>query len=66
MRAWRTDATFPVPGAPPALRLHSGFLVMWNSSSMARTFKEAYSRLIAAHPRGPTYVIGHSMGGACP
>jgi hypothetical protein len=31
MRAWRTDAAFPLPGAPPALRLHSGFLVMVRS-----------------------------------
>lgn len=64
MRAYRVDATYPLPGAPSGLRLHSGFWVMWNGSSMAPTFTEAYRRLAAAHPRGPTYVVGHSMGGA--
>jgi len=64
MRAWRTDATYPLPGAPAALRIHSGFARMWNSSSMASTFTAAYARLRAAHPRGPTYILGHSMGGA--
>lgn len=64
MRAWRTDATYPVPGAPKAMRIHSGFLILWNSSSMATTFKAAYANLLAAHPTGPTFVVGHSMGGA--
>ena len=64
MRAWRTDATYPVPGAPKGLRIHSGFDVLWNSSSMASTFTAAFARMHAAHPRAPTYVIGHSMGGA--
>jgi hypothetical protein len=64
MRAWRTDASWPVPGAPKALRLHSGFLVLWNSSSMAGTIKGAFAELLRAHPRGPTLVLGHSMGGA--
>jgi hypothetical protein len=64
MRAWRTDATYPVPGAPRALRIHSGFARLWNSSSMAATFLSAYARLQAAYPRGPTFVVGHSMGGA--
>ncbi|GBF94141.1 alpha beta-hydrolase [Raphidocelis subcapitata] len=64
MRAWRTDAAYPMPGAPRAMRIHSGFMVMWNASSMAATFKDAYARLLAAHPRGPTFVLGHSMGGA--
>lgn len=31
---------------------------------MAATFLSGYARLAAAHPLGPTYVIGHSMGGA--
>lgn len=64
MRAWRTDATYPVPGAPKALRIHSGFLILWNDSSLASTFHEAYGQLLQQHPSGPTYVIGHSMGGA--
>ncbi|KIZ06147.1 Lipase [Monoraphidium neglectum] len=64
MRAWRTDAAYPLPGAPSSLRIHSGFHVLWNSSSMARTFTAAYAGLLAAHPNGPTYVLGHSMGGA--
>lgn len=64
MRAWRTDATYPVPGAPKALRIHSGFLILWNSSSMASTFHDAFQHLLHQHPTGPTYVIGHSMGGA--
>eukprot|EP00882_Tetradesmus_deserticola_P002590 GHRQ01002755.1.p1 GENE.GHRQ01002755.1~~GHRQ01002755.1.p1 ORF type:complete len:377 (+),score=93.13 GHRQ01002755.1:172-1302(+) len=64
MRAWRTDATYPVDGAPPALRLHSGFLILWNSSSMAKTFHAAFGELQKLHPQGPTYVLGHSMGGA--
>jgi pimeloyl-ACP methyl ester carboxylesterase len=64
MRAWRTDATYPVPGAPKGLRIHSGFNVLWNATSMASTFLDAYGRMLAAHPRGPTYVVGHSMGGA--
>ncbi|KIY94593.1 hypothetical protein MNEG_13371 [Monoraphidium neglectum] len=64
MRAWRTDATYPVSGAPKGLRIHSGFDVLWNSSSMATTFLGAYGRLHAAHPRAATYVLGHSMGGA--
>eukprot|EP00879_Flechtneria_rotunda_P002634 GHRR01002836.1.p1 GENE.GHRR01002836.1~~GHRR01002836.1.p1 ORF type:complete len:374 (+),score=82.49 GHRR01002836.1:316-1437(+) len=64
MRAWRTDATYPVPGAPKALRIHSGFLILWNSSSLASTFHEAFGQLQQQHPAGPTYVLGHSMGGA--
>jgi len=64
MRAWRTDATYPLPGAPNSLRIHSGFHVLWNSSSMASTFTSAYARMLAAHPTGPTYILGHSMGGA--
>jgi hypothetical protein len=64
MRAWRTDATYPVPGAPKALRIHSGFLILWNSSSLAPTFHQAVAELLQQHPTGPTYVIGHSMGGA--
>lgn len=64
MRAWRTDASYPVPGAPKALRIHSGFLVMWNSSSMAATVKAAFAELHAAHPGGTTLLLGHSMGGA--
>lgn len=64
MRAWRTDTTYPVPGAPKALRIHSGFLVLYNSSSMASTIKQAFGELLQAHPQGPTYLLGHSMGGA--
>jgi predicted lipase len=64
MRAWRTDATYPVPGAPKSLRIHSGFLILWNSSSLASTFHEAFGQLMQQHPSGPTYVLGHSMGGA--
>lgn len=64
MRAWRTDAAYPVPGAPKALRLHSGFLVLWNSSSMGPTIRASFAELLAAHPTGPTLVLGHSMGGA--
>jgi len=64
MRAWRTDTTWPVPGAPPALRVHSGFLILYNSSSVAVTFRQAFNDLLEQHPDGPTYVLGHSMGGA--
>lgn len=64
MRAWRTDASYPVPGAPKALRIHSGFLVLWNASSMAATFKAGFGELLAKHPDGPTILLGHSMGGA--
>lgn len=64
MRAWRTDATYPVEGAPSALRIHSGFLILWNSSSLASTFHKAFGQLLQQHPSGPTYVLGHSMGGA--
>lgn len=64
MRAWRTDATYPVPGAPRALRLHSGFLLLWNASSLSSTFSAVYQKMAADHPEGPTYVLGHSMGGA--
>lgn len=64
MRAWRTDTTYPVPGAPKALRIHSGFLILYNSSSMASTIKQAFGELLKAHPEGPTYMLGHSMGGA--
>lgn len=116
MRAWRTDLHIPLPGAPKSLMIHSGFHVLWNSSSMAvgggsrvcmqgsrmhaqrmhacssiarmhacirqatacsrqrhtltnallscqtqSTFLETYRQLEVAHPRGPVYVIGHSM-----
>jgi len=64
MRAWRVDATYPIEGAPRSLRLHSGFLVLWNSSSLASTFLNGYRELAAEHPTGPTFVLGHSMGGA--
>jgi hypothetical protein len=64
MRAWRTDGQYQVPGAPKGLLIHSGFMVMWNASSMAAAFRGAYARLLVAHPRGPTFVVGHSMGGA--
>lgn len=64
MRAWRTDTTYPVPGAPKALRIHSGFLVLYNSSSMASTIKTALGELMQTHPEGPLFVLGHSMGGA--
>lgn len=64
MRAWRTDTTYPVPGAPSALRIHSGFLILWNSSSMASTIKQSFGELLQKHPDGPTLVLGHSMGGA--
>lgn len=64
MRAWRTDASYPVPGAPTALRIHSGFLILWNSSSMATTIKAAFGEMLEKHPAGPTLVLGHSMGGA--
>jgi Lipase (class 3) len=64
MRAWRTDASYDAPGAPAGLRVHSGFLIMWNSSSLASTFRAAYAALAARVPDGPTYVVGHSMGGA--
>jgi hypothetical protein len=52
------------------MRVHSGFLALWRSSSMAPAFLDAYARL-AATPRPesggggvPTYVLGHSMGAA--
>ena len=64
LRAYRVDAAYPLPGAPRGLRLHGGFWAMWNASSLAATFTAAYARLAAAHPRGPTFVVGHSMGGA--
>ncbi|KAI8472671.1 MAG: Alpha/Beta hydrolase protein [Monoraphidium minutum] len=64
MRTWRTDARYPVPGAPKGLLIHSGFDVLWNSSSMAAAFLAAYATLHARHPRAPTYVAGHSMGAA--
>jgi hypothetical protein len=64
MRAWRTDTTWPVPGAPRALRIHSGFLNLYNRSSLASTFKGAFGELLQQHPAGTTYVLGHSMGGA--
>jgi predicted lipase len=64
MRAWRTDTTYPVPGAPKSVRVHSGFLVLYNSSSMASTFKKAFAEMMQQHPDGSTIVLGHSMGGA--
>eukprot|EP00877_Chromochloris_zofingiensis_P002736 jgi/Chrzof1/12463/Cz06g35080.t1 len=64
MRAWRTDTTYPVPGAPKALRVHSGFKILWESSSLKSTFTDAFADLSSKHPTGPTFILGHSMGGA--
>ncbi|KAI8463898.1 MAG: Alpha/Beta hydrolase protein [Monoraphidium minutum] len=64
MRAWRTDAVYPEPGAPASMRIHSGFNVLWRQSSMAAAFMAAYDRLERLHPGGPVYVLGHSMGAA--
>lgn len=63
MRYWRTDRLYPVPNAPSA-KIHSGFFMLWNSSSLGSTVTDAFQRLSAAHPDVPLYVVGHSMGGA--
>jgi hypothetical protein len=65
MRAWRADARYPAPPrgggggggdggddswpAPDGMRVHSGFLNLWNSSSMATTFSDAFAALLQAN-----------------
>lgn len=64
MRAWRADARYPAPPrdaggggggddpgwpAPDGMRVHSGFLNLWNSSSMAATFSDAFAALLQAN-----------------
>jgi hypothetical protein len=39
----------PPPPAPEGMRVHSGFLNLWNSSSMASTFSDAFAALLDAN-----------------
>lgn len=63
MRAWRVDAAYPVTeDAVP--KLHSGFLLLWNSSSIGPLVTEAVGALRQRYPSAGLHISGHSMGGA--
>ncbi|BDA47587.1 Lipase at C-terminar half [Coccomyxa sp. Obi] len=63
MRYWRTDFKVPFPGSDGS-KVHTGFYVSYNDSSLEPNITAAVRNMAAAHPGAPLYVIGHSMGAA--
>lgn len=63
MRYWRTDVSVPFPNATGVL-VHTGFLASYNMSTLRANLTAAMARLNQWHPFAPTYVVGHSLGGA--
>jgi hypothetical protein len=63
MRYWRSDTLYPVPNAPKA-KVHTGFMMLWNASSLGATVTTAVGEVLEAHPGSQLFVTGHSMGGA--
>ena len=61
MRYWRTDRMYPVPNAPHA-KIHYGFLLLWNASSLGQTVTEGFRNMTQSTPAdAKTYVV--SAGG---